>query len=216
MIKLYGTPVSNFYNVIKLALLEKGFEFEEVFTPPNQKEDFLAKSPLGKIPCLEVQEGFLVETNVILEFLEDINSEIPLFPENAYQRAKVRELMKVFELYIDAPVRRLMPKVFFGQEISDDTVDEVKASLGRGFKAVERLAAFEPYIAGSTFSYADIYAYYVLTLGRVATQKIYQWDLLDDVPGLKDWFEMMASRALVKSVDDVSQEAIAQFFSQKK
>lgn len=52
MIKLYGMPLSNYYNTIKLCLLEKGIDFEEVANPPNQESDYLSKSPMGKVSTL--------------------------------------------------------------------------------------------------------------------------------------------------------------------
>ena len=47
MIKLYGAPLSNYYNMVKVALLEKGLAFEEVLTPPSQDAGYLAKRPMG-------------------------------------------------------------------------------------------------------------------------------------------------------------------------
>ena len=53
MLKLYGFPVSNYFNMVKIALLEKQIEFEEVLVYPNQEHDYLSKSPMGKVPCIE-------------------------------------------------------------------------------------------------------------------------------------------------------------------
>ena len=88
MFKLHGSPISNYYNMVKLALLEKGLAFDEVGRMPSQDEDFLAISPLGKIPVLEVKEGFLTETVAIVEFLEDVYPEIPLYPADPFARSK--------------------------------------------------------------------------------------------------------------------------------
>ena len=52
MYKLHGFALSNYYNLVKLALLEKALPFEEVAVFPPAKPDFLQKSPMGKIPCL--------------------------------------------------------------------------------------------------------------------------------------------------------------------
>jgi len=52
MIKLYGFPISNYYNMVKMALLEKGMEFEEVIVKPSQEDIFLVKSPMGKVQCI--------------------------------------------------------------------------------------------------------------------------------------------------------------------
>ena len=56
-IKLYGMPLSNYYNMVKTVLLEKGMDFEEMLILPNQESDFLGKSPMGKVPAMETEQG---------------------------------------------------------------------------------------------------------------------------------------------------------------
>ena len=77
-IKLYGLPVSNYYNVLKLAMLEKGLAFEEVMQRPTQDASFLAISPLGKMPCIVTDDGSISETLAILEYLEAHYPELAL------------------------------------------------------------------------------------------------------------------------------------------
>ena len=70
MIKLCGFSASNYYNKVKFVLLEKGIPFEEVhvlFSPPDE---LLGRSPLGKIPFIETDEGVLTESQVIVDYLE--------------------------------------------------------------------------------------------------------------------------------------------------
>ena len=59
MIKLYGLKMSNYYSLTKALLIEKSVEFEEVKRPPSQEEDFLAMSPMGKMPAIEADGVFL-------------------------------------------------------------------------------------------------------------------------------------------------------------
>jgi len=66
MLKLHGFSVSNYTNMVKQNLLEKSIEFEQIDARPSQEDEFLAKSPMGKIPCLETADGFLVETYIEL------------------------------------------------------------------------------------------------------------------------------------------------------
>lgn len=95
MTKLHGFAVSNYYNMVKFALLEKGAKFEEVAAMPSQENDYKAESPMGKVPCLETDKGFLSETNVILEYIEASHASPALLPADAFAAAKVREVMKV-------------------------------------------------------------------------------------------------------------------------
>ena len=77
MLKLYGTPLSNNYNKAKLALLEKGLAFEEVAAPPSQEESFLQRSPMGKVPFIEVDGRFLAESQAIVEYIEETHPNPP-------------------------------------------------------------------------------------------------------------------------------------------
>ena len=71
MLKLHGSAVSNYYNKVKLALLEKGIPFEEVHCGTKSTDAaVLAASPLAKIPFLTTPQGSLCESQVILDWLE--------------------------------------------------------------------------------------------------------------------------------------------------
>ena len=214
MLKLHGFALSNYYNMIKLALLEKGFEFEEVYARPSQEDNVLAISPMGKIPYLEADEGFLSESSAILEFLEDINAAIRMFPQDPYQRAKARELINVFEMYVDNAMRPLVA-VLLGRKERDFSLDEgIRAEVGRGLAAVQRLAKFDPYMLGEDFGYVDIFAYYCLRLARKLAEQFYQWDILSEVQGMPEWYERVASRNLTKEVDLDAEQAWNSVFNQ--
>ena len=213
MFKLYGFPVSNYYNMVKLTLLEKGFEFEEVIAMPSQENDFLSISPMGKIPCLEVKEGPLSETNVIFDFLEDLSPDVPLYPEDPYQRAKVRELSKMIELYLELVVRQIYGVVLFGAPVDEALNAKVNEQLDKGVASLNRVLIFSPFAAGEVMTYADFMLYYTVTLCNMATQKILGRDLCDDLPGLKAWLNVMDSNPLVQKVNADRDEALKEMMA---
>ena len=49
-------------------MIEKGLEFEEVKAPPTQKEDNLARSPMGKMPSIEINGKYLSESLAIVSY----------------------------------------------------------------------------------------------------------------------------------------------------
>ena len=59
MLTLYGFGVSNYFNMIKLALEIKGIEYKTIILYPNQSPEYLSKSPMGKVPALETEHGIL-------------------------------------------------------------------------------------------------------------------------------------------------------------
>lgn len=208
MLKLYGFAVSDYYNMVKAALLEKGFQFEEVLVQPGADPAFLSKSPMGKIPCLEVDEGFITETNVILEFIEDVSSDLPLLPAEPFRRAKVRELMKSTELYLELVARQLFGAVFFGAPLSDETREAVAAQLDKGVAALNKLLHFQPYAAGAELTYADFVLYYAATLGDMAIQKALGRKLADEIPGLAEWLTLMEQNSSVQEVNRDRDQAL--------
>ena len=200
MIKLYGMPLSNYYNVVKCVMLEKEVPFEEVVVKPSQESEYLSKSPMGKVPCMETAAGFLTETSVMLEYLEDSNSETSLYPTDSFHKAKCRELMRYLELYIELPARRLYGDVFFGSPASDAEKDAVKKLLEKGFLALRRIAKFDPYFAGGELTYVDFYAFFGLSPVIGVCSKTWAWDIKSEVPGLKEQLELMNQRNSVKQV----------------
>lgn len=68
MLTLCGFPISNYYNKVKLALLEKGVPFNEEVVPVYSTQDaVLAASPLAKIPYIRTPQGGLCESQAIME-----------------------------------------------------------------------------------------------------------------------------------------------------
>lgn len=208
MLKLYGVALSNYYNIVKQAMLEKGVAFEEVSAPPSQDAGYLAKSPMGKIPCLETPEGVLSESLAIIEYLEETQPSPPLFPAGAYQRAKTREIIKYAELYIDAPARRLLGHVVFGAPLSQDALAEVRPAIERGLAGLKRIARYEPWVAGPDFSYADIVLMHCVNLMLAMVGAVYQWDPLADEPELAAWLQKTRERDHSKALLAAQQQAL--------
>src|SRR5690606_1888568 len=173
MIKLYGMPLSNYHCMVKHALLEKGLPFEEILQYPSQDEAFLARSPMGKVPVLEIEDGPLTETAAILEYIDEHHPGPALFPADSYARARVRQLMKTQELYVELPSHELIG-VLFGRELPEHVRETCVPRTRRGLAAVARLAQFSPWAAGAEFSAADIFLFYSFTMSNRLTQLVYQ------------------------------------------
>ncbi|MDE2402950.1 MAG: glutathione S-transferase [Burkholderiales bacterium] len=177
MLKLYGFALSNYYNKLKLALLEKGVPFEEVLVSFGI-EGKQGKSPLGKVPYLETEDGFLCESQVILDYIEARWPTPALVPADPWRAAKQRELLTFLELHVELCARQLYPQAFFGATLPEKFTARVKADLVKNLAAFKQLAVFGPYVAGDTFSAADCAAYVHLPLAALASKIVYGEDLV--------------------------------------
>ena len=179
MLVLCGSSISNYYNKVKLALLEKGVDFTEEFCATGSSDEaVLGASPLAKIPFLRTDAGALSESQAILEYLESAFPEPPLLPRDPFAAAKVRELAIYVDLHLELVVRDLYPKAFFGGTVSEGSATRVRNALTKNIAAFKRLARFAPYVAGDTFTQADCSAWNSLPLVSMATRAVYGEDLL--------------------------------------
>lgn len=180
MITLYGSPISNYYNKAKMVLLEKGVPFEEVPTGLKVTDEaLLAISPLGKMPFMRDEAGGLCESQVILEYLEERYPQPALLPKDPYARAKVRELVTFIDWHLEMSARQLYGAAFFGAPpLSESNSARIRREVGKNIAAFKKLAKFSPYVAGDTFTLADVSAFNSLPLVAMATKAVYGEDLL--------------------------------------
>ncbi|MDH0732425.1 glutathione S-transferase [Pseudomonas sichuanensis] len=185
MLKLHGFAVSNYYNMVKLALLEKGLPFEEVLFFGGQAPQALAVSPRGKVPVLETEHGFLSETGVILDYIEQTQPGKALLPADAFGQAKVRELLREIELYIELPARTCYAEAFFGAAVEPLIKERARADLLAGFATLKRNGKFAPYVAGEQLTIADLMFAFSVDLACLVGKKVLNIDFLEDFPQAK-------------------------------
>ena len=200
MIKLYGLKMSNYYSLTKALLIEKGLDFEEVKAPPSQDEDYLARSPMGKMPSIEVDGRFLSESLAIFHYLENHTPEPALLPADPFEAAKVMELCCHLKLDVELVARRCLPELLFKKPVSDETKDQVRADLAKGVKAVERLLVADPFAAGSEFTIADLYCHYCFGLANTLSQAVVGVNLLEDNPRMADLLKRLTERPSIARV----------------
>lgn len=201
MISLYGFAYSNYYNIVKHALMAKDIAFEEHKIYPGET-GLLDVSPLGKVPAITTPSGVsLSESSVILDYLEDAYPERPLMPTDPEARGKVRQLAKITELYLELPARRLLPFALGGQQAPAAVKTEVRGVLERGIAAINRLARFSPYCLGSALTTADITLRYALAIPKLVGPGQLDMDIIGAIDGLAEWDAMMEEDAVAVKID---------------
>jgi len=185
-LQLCGFSLSNYYNKVKFALLEKGIPFEEVLVKTHSHDEaVLNATPLGKVPFIRTPAGTLCESQVILDYLEAAYPTPALLPSDPFAAAKVRELIQFIELHLELVARELYPQAFFGGQVSEGTQKRALKLLTANVSGFKRLAKFAPYVAGDRFTAADCAAFVSLPLVAMASKIVLGEDLL--AAGGVDW-----------------------------
>lgn len=213
MLTLCGFSASNYYNKVKLALLEKGVPFQEQLAWVGQTD--LTASPLGKVPYLLTPEGPLCESAVMADYIEAAYPTPALVPAQAFAAAKVRELITFMELHLELVARNLYPQAFFGGTVSEAAREKVGIQLEKNIAAFAKLACFAPYVAGDSFSMADCAAIVHLPLVSSATKAIYGRDYLAELP-VRDYLARMAERPHVQRINADRKASTAEMLARRK
>ncbi len=209
-ITLCGFAVSNYYNKVKLALLEKDLAFnEEIVMTKSTDAEVLTASPLGKIPFIRTPQGGLCESQAILEYIEALQPTPALLPSDPFAAAKVRELCTFMDLHLELVARDLYPQAFFGGTVSEGTQARVRAQLEKNIPAFMKLAKFSPMVAGGEqFTMADCSAWVNLPLVGMATRAVYKQDLLLEMGcDYKAYIKMIGERPSAQKVAADRKEA---------
>jgi len=200
-LKLCGFSASNYYNQVKLQLLEKQIHFEEELVKTGSNDaSVLDRSPMGKVPFLDTGFGCISESMACAEYIEAQYPQYALLPADPFAAAKVRELVVYIELHLELVARELYAQAYFGGKVSDETKERAHQRLTRGVAGFARIAMFKPFVAGDQFTLADCAAIVHLPMVAGAARIIYGEDLLAAVP-VKAYVKAMGERAAVAKVN---------------
>lgn len=198
---LCGFAASNYFNQIKLQLLEKQVPFEqEIVKTGSTDPALLARSPMGKVPFLDTGHGCISESMACAEYIEAQYPQHPLLPADPFAAAKVRELVIYLELHLELVARQLYSEAYFGGKVSDEVKDRTRKLLTRGVAAFARIAVFKPFVAGEQFTLADCAAIVHLPVVAGACKIIYGEDVFAALP-VRDYVKAMGERPAVAVVN---------------
>lgn len=109
MMTLLNHAVSTCSQKVRLCLHEKRLAFEErqvnLRARENLSPEYLRLNPNGVVPTLLDNGAPVVDSSVILEYLEESYPDVPLMPDTAIDRAGVRAWLRFFEEVPTAAVR---------------------------------------------------------------------------------------------------------------
>ena len=186
MLTLVSHELCPYVQRAAIALEEKGVKFERITIDLANKPDwFLAMSPLGKVPLLQVGDAVIFESAVILEYLEETQPN-PLHPADALQRAEHRAWMEFGSTI-------LMDLWSFYTATDEATFEAKRRTLTEKFARLEQRLSEGPYFDGARFSLVDavfgpVFRYFD------SFDRITDFGILSAKPKLAAWRHTLAQR----------------------
>ena len=165
------------------------------------------RTPADEAPASVTPAGSLTGMFVILDYLEAIAPEPALLPADPFARAKVQELARGAAQILDPLILPGPQAARSGAPLAADMKGPVHGQLDRAVATVLRLARFEPWFAGDTFSQADIVWHFSFDAGaQIAHGSVRSHAEIAPAAAHRD---AMAARPVQRACGQSVQDAVA-------
>jgi glutathione S-transferase len=159
-LQLFAHPFSSYCQKVLIALYENDTPFEFRMLDPSERGnlvEFAKLSPMRRMPVLIDGDRAVVESSVIVEYLDVHHpGRVRLVPEDAEVALEVRSMDRMFDNYVMTPMQRIVFDYIRPPEVRDPKgVEDARAMLDRAYGWLDSVAATRTWAAGETFSLAD-------------------------------------------------------------
>ena len=187
----HASALSSYSAKVRIVLCVKQVAFvEQAPARGYRSPEYRAIVPMGTLPAIQLGDWVLSESEVINEFLEEQYPQPPMLPTGPADRARVRFVSRLHDLYLEPAVRAL-----FAQVRPQTRDPEVLARLRAAVLArIDQLAASvqpRPFLCGASLSLADCGPLVSLPLARMVLQACAQPISLPSA--LQDWLELASA-----------------------
>jgi len=163
VLTVYDHPLSAYAQKVKIALLEKGVEFEAPLPPGigsgATQGEFAAASPRGEVPALVHGDVHVFDSTVILEYVEDQWPDPPLLPATPAERARVRMLEDAMDTHFEAITWGLSEVRNFGRAdgaLAATLEAAAAAQLERWYLWLDAELGERDWFNGAAFGWGDL------------------------------------------------------------
>lgn len=157
---LYGHPFSSYTQKVLIALYENGTPFESRCIGPDTPQhsaEWLRRWPLGKFPLLVDGQRNVVETSIIVEYLQLVHpGPVCLLPAHPLAALDVRFLDRFFDLHVMSPVQHAVGAALTGDSVKrKEGLAFAENKLELAYAWLEGQLANKTWASGEDFTLAD-------------------------------------------------------------
>jgi len=158
MMKLLIAEPSPFARKVRVALHEKGIEFEQVLDNPWNLDARTGQiNPLGKLPVLDTGDGRQIyDSRVIIEYLETLGWAPALLGQDAGARVMHRQIEALADGVCDAVVLIVLERARLVALRSTDWLERQQHKVTAGIAEAARLLDGREWYVGEAFGLADL------------------------------------------------------------
>jgi glutathione S-transferase len=196
--KLIGSVTSPYVRKVRVVLAEKKldyvFELENVWSPDTR---ITAANPLGKVPCLVMEDGSaMYDSRVIAEYLDTLTPVCKLLPANSRDRANVKVWEALADGVGDAAVLAYLERTQRPAELQSQAwIERQMGKVRNGLQVMSDNLGEQPFCMGIHYTLADVAVGCVLGWLSLRFPAI---DWRADHPNLARLFDKLSERPSFK------------------
>lgn len=198
MLKIYGGPTFNALKVV-LTAEEAGLDYDYIAINlakgEHKNQEHMERHVLGKIPAIEHDGKALFESAAICRYLAQVSSS-KLYTGDAYQRAVIDQWLELMSCHVGRWLgahyfQEVVRPKFLQQDADTVVLEEAQSFLKEQLPAVDKQLAKYSYLAGDSFTIADIFAFsYFQTHEETSVE-------LEPYANIKRWYDEIKQRPAV-------------------
>lgn len=188
---------------VRIFLAEKGIEIPRIEVDmaagENHRPEYLAKNPIGTMPLLELDDGTLIAESVaICRYFEILHPDPPLFGVGALEQATIEMWNRRMEIELMRPLLdnfvHLSPFWKGRREQIAEAGHAGRRQAQSRMRWLDDELSRRAYIAGDSYTIADITAQCALVLGKNTGAPI-----AAELTNLTRWFETVIKRPTARA-----------------
>ncbi|GBR11160.1 glutathione S-transferase [Acetobacter oeni] len=204
--KIYDWPTGPYPARVRIALSEKNlqscvqFETINLWKGEHKTASFLAKNYSGTLPVLELDDGtFLAECTAITEYLDALDGVPMLTGRTPREKGAIHMMSKRAELELLDAISVCFHHATPGLGPGVELYQNVEWGLRQRDRALRGMHYFDsvlrnqPFVAGATFSMADI-----TVIGGLIFASLVDVPVPEECAALQTWYAKMQERASVR------------------
>lgn len=192
---VFGFPQSTYVRTVRLALAEKGIEYD--LAPTGFSSEGLAQlHPFRRIPAFRHGALTLFETPAICRYIDDGFVGPALSPSDTAARARMEQWISVINAYLDPPAIRVIVIERITRPLQNKTPDEAKCQAAKpladhALSVLDDALEGSDFLAGDEISLADFFLLPILYYLRQLPEGI---ELLPRHKNISAWYRRMKAR----------------------
>jgi glutathione S-transferase len=157
--KLIASLASPFVRKVRVVMAEKKLDYDLVLEDPWSADTAVQVSnPLGKVPCLMMDDGSaMFDSRVIVEYLDILTPVGKLIPVSGRERAEVKCWEALADGMLDAAILiRLETSFRSSDEQSEKWVARQRSKVDTALEAMSQGVGEKPFCVGNHYTLADV------------------------------------------------------------